>query len=124
MFKSLLFSVRLKTVLFAGGALLLVSACANEPIQVEASRKVQAAVGQSLQTYGKNEYSPWGFGVCYGSQLNTPQEVLEFAQEICGTGRLEPRAEDLLWNGCPMFQGAKVSFVCYPKGPKRSSVGS
>lgn len=104
-------------------AYTVLSGCANEPIQVEASRPVANAVAKGAQIYGKNKYTPWGFGLCYGKSLNDPAQVLAYAQETCGDGRIELRGEDLLWNGCPMFQGARASFVCYPRGPKPSPVG-
>ncbi|WP_417453806.1 hypothetical protein [Kiloniella sp.] len=104
-------------------AYTVLSGCANEPIKVEASRPVINAVAKGAQIYGKNKYTPWGFGLCYGKSLNDPAQVLAFAQETCGDGRIELRGEDLLWNDCPMFQGARASFVCYPRGPKPSPVG-
>ncbi|WP_085904402.1 hypothetical protein [Kiloniella majae] len=112
----------LRRILILSGVVLL-TGCANEPIKVEASRPVAKAVAKGAQIYGKNKYTPWGFGVCYGKNLNEPAEVLAFAKETCGDGRIELRGEDLLWNGCPMFQGARASFVCYPRGPKPSPVG-
>ncbi len=113
----------LKALVFPGLVLSVLAGCANEPIQIEASRKVTAAVDKGAQIYGKNEYTPWGFGVCYGKSLNTPQQVLEFARQTCKGGRIELRQEDLLWNDCPMIQGARASFVCYPKGPKVNPIG-
>ncbi|WP_162937994.1 hypothetical protein [Kiloniella sp. EL199] len=104
-------------------AIGLLAGCANEPVKVEASRTVADAVARGAQIYGQNKYTPWGFGVCYGRNFNNPSQVLAFAKETCGDGRIELRGEDLLWNNCPMFQGARASFVCYPRGPKFSPVG-
>ncbi|KLN60233.1 hypothetical protein WH96_13705 [Kiloniella spongiae] len=118
--KIIKFSWHWALILSAVGSLV---GCANEPIKVEASRPVVKAVSKGAQIYGKNKYTPWGFGVCYGQSLNDPAQVLAFAKETCGDGRIELRGEDLLWNGCPMFQGARASFVCYPRGPRPSPVG-
>ena len=108
-----------------GVSLLLVglSGCANEPIKVDASGPVNTAVSKSAQIYGTNKYTPWSFGVCYGTRLNTADQVLTFARETCGGGRIELRDEDIFWNDCPMFQGARASFVCYPKAPKAPASG-
>ena len=103
--------------LFACFLLAGVTACANEPIKVNASKPVLEAVSQGQLIYGKNQYTPWGFGVCYGKRLNASKQVLSFAQESCGNGRIELRDEDQFWNDCPLFQAARASFVCYPKGP-------
>ncbi|MFD2206310.1 hypothetical protein [Kiloniella antarctica] len=102
---------------------LLLSACANEPIKVGASRPVVMAVGKGAQIYGTNDYTPWAFGVCYGKSVNTPAQILAFARETCEGGRIELRDEDAFWNECPVIQKVRASFVCYPKGPKASASG-
>ncbi|WP_419905656.1 hypothetical protein [Kiloniella sp.] len=106
-----------------GTFVILLSACANEPIKIDASRPVIKAVAKGAQIYGSNDYTPWAFGVCYGNRVNTPTQILAFARETCGNGRIELRDEDIIWNGCPVIQATRASFVCYPKGPKTSASG-
>ncbi len=106
-----------------GIIVLLLSACANEPIKVDASRPVSKAVAKGAQIYGSNDYTPWAFGVCYGNRVNTPTQILAFARETCGDGRIELRDEDLIWNDCPVIQATRASFVCYPKGPRAPASG-
>ncbi|OUS18622.1 hypothetical protein A9Q97_00675 [Rhodospirillales bacterium 47_12_T64] len=106
-----------------GAVVMLLSACANEPIKVEASRRVSEAVAAGVKIYGKTEYSPWGFGVCYGKHVNMPEQILTFARQTCAGGRIELRDEDSFWNGCPVIQGVRASFVCYPQGPKAPASG-
>ena len=106
-----------------GTFILLLSACANEPIKIDASRPVEKAVNRGAEIYGSNDYTPWAFGVCYGKSVNSPTQILAFARETCGDGRIELRDEDAFWNDCPVIQSVRASFVCYPKGPKAPASG-
>ena len=65
--------------------------------------------------------SPRAIALCYGNLLNSPEEVMAAAQELCpNEGQLQRVHEDFFWNTCALFQPVRVSFVCVPGPPPPS----
>ena len=105
-------------------ALLLagLAACA-EPFEVPPSPEGTAAVPPAPALpgpLGPFDYdpSPRAIALCYGNAVNSPEEVMAAARELCpNEGRLQRVHEDFFWNTCAFFQPVRVSFVCTPGPP-------
>lgn len=72
---------------------------------------------------GPHDYdpNPRPLSFCYSSQMNTPEEVMARARELCpNNGRLQFQEEDFLFNGCALLQPYRVTFICTP-GPRPDS---
>jgi hypothetical protein len=112
-------------VLLAALLLTGLAACA-QPFEVPPSPQGRRAVPPSPPLpgpLGPFDYDPRprAVALCYGSWLNSPEEVMAAAQELCpNNGRLERVHEDFLWNTCALFQPVRASFVCTPGPPEPS----
>lgn len=96
---------RFGRVLLAGFLLPGLGACTLEPIRTEPP---------AIEIQGK----PAVLSYCYGSQVNQPSQVLEYAREDCPGGKLVFRGEDMLWTKCPLVQPVRATFLCYPADPE------
>ncbi len=92
--------IALTTLTLAG-----LAGCA-EPFQTAPSRQSRAAVPPPPQLpgpLGPFDYnpSPRAIALCYSNILNSPEEVMAAAQELCpNEGRLQRVHEDVVWNPC------------------------
>lgn len=51
---------------------------------------------------------------CVSRQLNTPDGLLDIAQEDCKGGTLAYYGQDNGLRYCPLFQPHRMTFICYP----------
>ena len=51
--------------------------------------------------------------LCYGTRMNSPEDIKAFAAEICD-GTLVFVQQDLLFNDCPFLQSARATYQCRP----------
>ena len=104
--------------------LLAVAGCANRPFAVdppEAAWPVPNGVDQAPRAAYEYNPDPRPISLCYSSQLNTPQEVIERARALCpNQGRIRFHSEDAVFNGCALFQPYRVTFICTPGQPPPS----
>jgi hypothetical protein len=52
--------------------------------------------------------------LCYGTSVNSEADILAWAEEICGGGRLVLEDQNAFWNGCSMLQPTRVTYICDP----------
>jgi len=110
----------LATLILAG-----LAGCA-EPFETAPSRQSRAAVPPPPRLpgpLGPFDYDPRprAIALCYGNLVNSPEEVMAAAQELCpNEGRLQRVHEDVVWIPCALFQPVRVSFVCTPGPPPPS----
>lgn len=52
--------------------------------------------------------------ICYGTSVNSEQDVLARAEEICGGGRLVLDGQNAFWNGCSVLQPTRATYICDP----------
>lgn len=105
--------------------LLLIAGCTTRPFEVEQPRDAWTAVEPyaSAEERGPHDYNPdpRPVSLCYSTQINTQQEVMERARSLCpNNGKLVFFGEDAFVNGCALFQPNRVTFLCTP-GPQPPS---
>ena len=102
-------------VVLAGLVLAALAACSTEPFGVAPPRSLARALAREAELAGDTgKVTPWPFGLCYGGALNSQEEVMARAREICPKGQIESKGEDTFWNGCALFQPRRAIFLCYP----------
>ena len=47
--------------------------------------------------------------LCYGGIVNSEADVLAWAEELCGDGRLLVENQNVFWNGCSVLQPWRVT---------------
>lgn len=52
--------------------------------------------------------------LCYGTAVNSEEDVLALAEEVCGDGRLVLEHQNAFWNGCSMLQPTRATYICDP----------
>lgn len=52
--------------------------------------------------------------LCYGTAVNAEEDVLAWAEELCGGGRLVLEDQNVFWNGCSVLQPTRVTYICDP----------
>lgn len=61
--------------------------------------------------------SPRVLSFCYNSMFDSPEQVLDLAQESCpNQGEIERIDQDFFWNGCSLTHPTRAVFTCIP-GP-------
>ncbi len=110
--------VTLAALLLAG-----LAGCAD-PYKVSPSRQGREAVPPAPQLpgpLGQFDYDPrpHTIALCYSNILNSPEEVMAEAQELCANeGLLQRVHEDVFWNPCALIQPVRVTFICTPGPPE------
>lgn len=99
-------------------ALLLV-ACTTEPFLTGHPRdaaslaKADPATAPLLSEPGSRFVS-----LCYGTEINDPEELSRVAQDYCPDGgRFQSVTQDVFWNGCPLLQPSRITYICVPGTP-------
>ena len=114
-----------RALLFAVMAAAL-AACSSRPFVVDPPSEAMKAVEPYLSDAserGPFDYNPdpRPIALCYSTQLNTLDEVMERARTLCpNDGRLVYFSEDSIVNGCALLQPHRVTFLCTP-GPQPPS---
>ena len=105
---------------------VLVAACEFRPFEIDSSRRASRSAAalqvstEPLGPFGHNP-NPRPIAVCYSSQFNTREEVVQRARELCpNEGAIGFFEEDAFFNGCSLFQPFRVTFICTP-GPAPAS---
>lgn len=106
--------------------LCVLAACSSRPFEVDGSGRANRLAAQgsiteeTLKAY-EHDPNPRAVALCYSSQLNTQQEVLERARDLCPNGgAISFFEEDAFFNQCSLFQPFRVTFICTP-GPAPKS---
>lgn len=106
--------------------LVLVAACESRPFEIDSSRRAwrsAAAFQVSTEPLGPFDYNPnpRPIAICYSSQFNSQEEVVQRARELCPNGgAIRFFEEDAFFNECSLFQPFRVTFICTP-GPAPAS---
>ena len=104
------------TWLAAGGLAVLLGGCSTDPYQIEpttdppweTSEKGLPALDPPLSDQAHR------ISLCYGTPVNSEEEVLAWAEEICRGGRLVLENQNAFWNGCSVLQPTRVTYICDP----------
>ena len=100
--------------------------CSSQPFEVTPPSGVSSAIEideAAAALRGPRDYNPdpRPISLCYSSQLNTPEEVMAQAQQLCpNQGQLQYYSEDFLLNDCALLQPQRVTFICTPGPPPPS----
>ena len=114
-----------RPALWLAVAALLLAGCSPRPFEVEPPRDVAEVipVDPKAAKLGPHDYDPRPrpISLCYSSQLNTREQVVERARSLCPNGGgVRFFDEDALLNQCGLFQPVRVTFICTP-GPQPPS---
>lgn len=103
------------TAVLAGLMLASLAACSTEPFRVAPPRSLARALEREAELAGDTgKAKPRAFGLCYSGALNSQEEIMVLAREICPKGQIESKGEDTFWNGCALIQPRRAVFLCYP----------
>jgi len=98
---------------------VLIAGCSPRPFVVDPPLAVHSAKSATKVVLGPHDYDPRPrpIALCYSSQLNSKEQVMVRARELCPNGgQLRFYDEDALFNDCSLFQPYRVTFICTP-GP-------
>jgi len=105
---------------------LFLAACASRPFVVSPPPAATASLDidrEARKRRGPHEYDPdpRPIALCFSSQLNTQEEVIERARELCPNGgAIAYFGQDALFNDCALFQPNRITFICTPGPPPPS----
>jgi len=105
---------------------LSLAACASRPFVVSPPPAATASLGidvEARKARGPHDYDPdpRPISLCFSSQLNTQEEVVERARELCpNDGAIRYFGQDALFNDCALFQPNRITFICSPGPPPPS----
>lgn len=103
--------------LVACGLAVLLGGCSTAPYQIE---PITDPPWETKGELGLPELDPpmsaraHRISLCYGTSVNSEADVLAWAEEICGGGRLVLENQNTFWNGCSILQPTRVTYICDP----------
>ena len=103
--------------LLASAIVVAVAGCSTEPYRIETATNPP---WEMFRAQDLPDLDPplsaraHRIALCYGAAVNTEEEVLAWAEELCGRSRLELEHQNLFWNGCSVLQPSRVTYVCDP----------
>jgi hypothetical protein len=103
--------------LVAGGLAALLLGCSTDPYRIETTTNPpwEMTGAQELP-----DLEPPLSGrahrifLCYGKSVNSEADILAWAEEFCGGGRLVLEGQNAFWNGCSLLQPTRVTYICDP----------
>ena len=103
--------------LVAGGLAALLLGCSTDPYRIETTtnppwEKMRAQ--QLLDIDPPLSDRAHRISLCYGKTVNSEADVLAWAEEFCGGGRLVLEDQNAFWNGCSILQPTRVTYICDP----------
>ncbi len=103
--------------LVAGGLAALLLGCSTEPYQIETTTNPpwEMMSEQELPAFDPPlSDRAHRISLCYGTSVNSEADILAWAEEICGGGRLVLEDQNAFWNGCSVLQPTRVTYICDP----------
>ncbi len=92
------------------------AACSARPYKVSVPKSLTRDLErQWADTADRGGPAPKIISLCYGTLLNTPEEVLEEARYECGGGEVTFYDADSFWTPCGLLQPVRASFLCTPR---------
>jgi hypothetical protein len=104
--------------LLAVVVLLALVGCSPQPGMIEVPEEVTAALAVAkaeAESRDSEAQVPRAIALCYGSQVNTPEDVFGYAEFRCeryGEAALH-YGEDEAYYRCPLLQPVRATFLCY-----------
>ena len=101
----------------------LIAGCSPRPFEVSPPLALKNAKTSIPKPLGPHDYDPRPrpLSLCYSSQLNSKEQVIARARELCpNNGKIRYYDEDALLNECSLFQPNRVTFICTPGPPPPS----
>lgn len=87
----------------AAAGLLALAGC-SDPYPTESPRLTDPETGNAMTDL---------ISLCYGTRINTPEDIKAAAAENCD-GTLVFVEQDLLFNDCSVLQSVRVTYQCRP----------
>lgn len=111
--------LRARLLLALAAAAFALAACAEEPFVVTPDPDAAAANGVDLDAQRTRlDWEPAQqtelITLCYSGQFSESAELEAAAVEACPSGKVKKVAEDAFWNGCPLMQSYRASYLCEP----------
>ena len=88
---------------FAGAVLLALAGC-SDPYPTEPPRLSDPETGKAMSDL---------ISFCYGTRINTPEDIKAAAVENCD-GTPVFVEQDMLFNDCSVLQSVRVTYQCRP----------
>jgi hypothetical protein len=103
--------------LAAGGLAVLLLGCSTEPYQIETTTNPPWKILSEEDLPALDpplSHRAHRIALCYGTSVNSEADILAWAEEICGGGRLVLEDQNAFWNGCSVLQPTRVTYICDP----------
>ncbi len=103
--------------LLAGGLAVLLAGCSTEPYRIETTTNPPWEIMSEQQLPVLDpplSDRAHRIFLCYGTSVNSEADILAWAEEICGGGRLVLEDQNAFWNGCSVLQPTRVTYICDP----------
>ena len=111
--------------LAAGALALFLAGCSTAPYRIEpvTDPPWEFERGLSLPAL-EPPLSPRAhrISICYGTSVNSEDDVLALAEKTCGGGRLVLEHQNAFWNGCSVLQPTRITYICDP--PEEAAAGN
>ncbi len=106
------FGMNARRVVVACALAVALAACSARPYKVSVPKSVTRAREAAVEA---GRPAPKIISLCYGTLLNTPEEVLEEARYECRDGEVAFHDADSFWTPCGLLQPIRASFLCTPR---------
>ncbi len=110
------FGLDARRIVVACALAAALAACSARPYQVSVPKSLTRDLKRQWgDTADRGGPAPKIISLCYGTLLNTPEEVLEEARYECRDGEVTFRDADSFWTPCGLLQPVRASFLCTPR---------
>ncbi len=110
------FGMNARRIVVACALAAALAACSARPYQVSAPASLTPVLESEREAAVEaGRPAPKIISLCYGTLLNTPEEVLEEARYECGGGEVTFYGADSIWTPCGLLQPVRASFLCTPR---------
>ncbi len=106
------FGTNARWVVVACTLAVALAACSARPYKVSVPKSLTRARAAAVEA---GRPAPKIISLCYGTLLNTPEEVLEEARYECRDGEVTFYDADSFWTPCGLLQPVRASFLCTPR---------
>lgn len=100
-------------------AVFALAACAREPFVTAPDSDIAAANrvnlnAQAARLHWEPAQQTELITFCFSRAYSHSVELEQAAVEACPSGKVKKVAEDAFWNGCPLLQSYRASYLCEP----------
>ncbi len=110
------FGMNARRIVVACALAAALAACSARPYQVSAPASLTPVLESEREAAVEaGRPAPKIISLCYGTLLNTPEEVLEEARLTCPDREVTFYDADSFWTPCGLLQPVRASFICTPR---------